>query len=214
MSNRREIHDRVLQAADKGDLASAYSEWASTYDADLVDEMGYRAFSIASDLLIDQLQSSGARILDAGCGTGLVGSYLTRAGYASIDGLDYSADMLAQAQAKSVYTNLLQGDMTTTLAIPDDCYDAVICVGTFTLGHVGPGALGELVRVTRPGGYVCFTVRDAAWLQHEYARHIDELSDEGLWELLESRQATYIEDEGSMGQVVLCRVTDAAADGP
>ena len=214
MSNRREIHDRVLQAADKHQLASAYAEWASTYDADLVDEMGYRAFSIASDLLISHLRSSQARILDVGCGTGLVGSYLTRAGYASIDGLDYSADMLAQAKAKSVYSNLLQGDMTRTLALPDDFYDAVICVGTFTLGHVGPGALRELARVSRPGGYICFTVRDAAWRQHEYARHIDELSDHGVWELLESREAPYIEEEGSMCQVVLCQVTDAVADVP
>lgn len=214
MSNRREIHDRVLQAADKHQLASAYAEWASTYDEDLVDEMGYRAFSIASDLLISHLRSSQARILDVGCGTGLVGSYLTRAGYVRIDGLDYSADMLAQAKAKSVYSNLLQGDMTTTLALPDDFYDAVICVGTFTLGHVGPGALGELARVSRPGGYICFTVRDAAWRQHEYARHIDELSDHGVWELLESREAPYIEEEGSMCQVVLCQVTDAVADVP
>ena len=66
MSNRREIHDRVLQAADKHQLASAYAEWASTYDEDLVDEMGYRAFSIASDLLISHLRSSQARILDVG----------------------------------------------------------------------------------------------------------------------------------------------------
>ena len=134
--------------------------------------------------------------------------------YVSIDGLDYSADMLAQAKAKSVYSNLLQGDMTTTLALPDDFYDAVICVGTFTLGHVGPGALGELARVSRPGGYICFTVRDAAWRQHEYARHIDERSDHGVWELLESREAPYIEEEGSMCQVVLCQVTDAVADVP
>ena len=42
-------------------------------------------------------------------------------------------------------------------------FDAVICAGTFTCGHVGPEALREMVRITKKGGYICFTVRKQEW---------------------------------------------------
>jgi predicted TPR repeat methyltransferase len=211
MSNRKEIHDRVLNAADADALADAYAEWAPRYDADLVQEMGYRAYVTASDLLAVYERNLEARILDAGCGTGLVGAYLANlptGGYTHIDGLDYSPDMLAQAHAKGVYANLRQGDLTAALEIPSDHYDAVISVGTFTLGHVGPAALDELVRVTRPGGYICFTVRSEAWQQHEYQSEIDRLAGRGCWQVIETREAAYIEQEGSSCRICLCLVGD------
>ena len=133
-SERKEIHDRVLNAANVDALADAYAEWAPRYDADLVQEMGYRAYVTASELLAAHETDLEARILDAGCGTGLVGAYLAdpaTGGYTRIDGLDYSPDMLAQARSKGVYADLLQGDLTGTLGIPSDRYDAVISVGTF-----------------------------------------------------------------------------------
>jgi hypothetical protein len=40
MPTRKEIHDRVLKATDKDELAASYSEWATDYDRDVVDELG------------------------------------------------------------------------------------------------------------------------------------------------------------------------------
>jgi 2-polyprenyl-3-methyl-5-hydroxy-6-metoxy-1,4-benzoquinol methylase len=73
MSTRREIHDRVLNASNTEELMTAYSEWAEKYDNDLLGEMGYVAPMIASKLLVSHLEDKGARIMDAGCGTGIVG---------------------------------------------------------------------------------------------------------------------------------------------
>jgi len=206
MSNRKEIHDRVLNAVDVDALADAYAEWAPSYDADLVKEMGYRAYATASDLLTAHERDLETRILDAGCGTGLVGAYLAKAGYTQIDGLDYSTDMLAQARDKGVYASLLQGDLTGTLKIPSDRYGAVISVGTFTLGHVGPRALEELIRVTRPGGHICFTVRSEAWEQHDYQAVMDRLAQQDAWRVVECMEAIYIEQEGSTCRICLCLV--------
>lgn len=36
MSNRKEIHDRVLNASNKEELMDAYSDWADRYDSDLL----------------------------------------------------------------------------------------------------------------------------------------------------------------------------------
>jgi predicted TPR repeat methyltransferase len=208
MSSRKEIHERVLNATDVDALADAYAEWAPNYDDDLVAQMGYRAHVTAADLLIAHEKDLAARILDAGCGTGLVGAHLADAGYRQIDGLDYSTDMLAEADRKGIYTNLLQGDLTGTLQIPGDLYDAVISVGTFTLGHVGPKALKELIRVAKPGSHICFTVRSEAWQQHDYPATVTELVRQGAWQAIESREVVYIEQEGSSCQLCLYVVGD------
>lgn len=206
MTNRRSIHERVLSATDADQLASAYADWASSYDADLTGEMGYRAHTAVAQALRAVLAPDDTRVLDAGCGTGLVGVELSRLGYGTIDGVDYSPDMLAEAEHKAVYAELDEADLTGDLDIPTDRYDAVTCVGTFTLGHVGPSALGELVRVTRPGGYLCFTVRDEAWQRDDYPAALQALTDDGRWSEVSVEVVPYIEEEGSTCHLCLYRV--------
>ncbi len=207
--NRRSIHERVLSAASADELASAYGDWATSYDDDLTGEMGYRAHTTVARTLREVLEPEGARVLDAGCGTGLVGVELARLGYDDIDGVDYSPDMLAEADKKEVYTRLEEVDLTDELDLPSDHYDAVTCVGTFTLGHVGPSALGELIRVTRPGGHLCFSVRDEAWERDEYAAALQALTGQGRWTEVSVEVVPYIEEEGSTCHICLYRITPA-----
>jgi len=207
--NRRSIHERVLSAASADELASAYGDWATSYDDDLTGEMAYPAHTTVARTLREVLEPEGARVLDAGCGTGLVGVELARLGYDDIDGVDYSPDMLAEADKKEVYTRLEEVDLTDELDLPSDHYDAVTCVGTFTLGHVGPSALGELIRVTRPGGHLCFSVRDEAWERDDYAAALQALTDQGRWTEVSVEVVPYIEEEGSTCHLCLYRITPA-----
>ncbi len=66
MGNRKEIHDRVLNATDKEQLADAYKEWADQYDHDLLQEMDYVAPDHASKLLLSFLKDKNADIMDIG----------------------------------------------------------------------------------------------------------------------------------------------------
>jgi len=207
MNKRTAIHERVLNATDKEDLAAAYAEWADAYDHDLLDDLGYVAPQIAVSMLAEQMYQSDALILDAGCGTGIVGALLHTSGYRQIDGLDYSQRMLDKAGEKAAYKTLSQGDLMSPLPIPDDRYDVVISVGTFTCAHVGPQALNELVRITRPGGCLCFTVRDQAWHEENYRAVIDDITSRGMWRRIEERTSPYIEKEGSECVVCLYEVT-------
>jgi len=207
VSNRRDIHERVLQAKTPAELAAAYADWAGKYDADLVGEMGYAAPRAAAEILHAGLTSSDARILDAGCGTGLVGEELHRVGYRRLVGLDYSADMLEHARRKNVYVELLQGDLTKPLELKADQFDATICVGTFTLGHVGPDTIAHLIRVTKPCGLICITVRDEAWQQDDYESTFSLLQDEQLVEMIAERHLPYIAEEGSLCRVCLMKVS-------
>ena len=156
-----------------------YDKWASTYDAEMANETHeYVAPAAASRHLVDLLDADAiakCKILDAGCGTGLVGQQLARAGASTIDGVDLSEGMLAVARNTGAYKNLSTADLSNTLDIQDGAYDAVICVGTLTQGHVGPGALRELVRVAKAEGYIVTTVLDKIWTSGGYEAEVDGL---------------------------------------
>jgi len=209
VTTRRPILERVVFAKNQEELAAAYADWAADYDSDLVDEMGYEAPFTAAALLHEHLDMPDARILDAGCGTGLVGKALAALGHSQIDGLDFSAEMLAQAQKKGVYQRFIQADLTQPLGIADNEYEATACVGTLNLSHVGPGAISELVRVTSGGGPVCFTVREEAWVRDPYEETLAELEQAGQCRLRDVREIPYIEEEGSSCRLCLLETLDA-----
>lgn len=206
MSNRKEIHDRVLNATCTDELMAAYCEWADKYDNDLMNEMGYVAPMVTCKLLQTYLYYKDAYILDAGCGTGIVGVLLHKEGYCNIEGIDYSRHMLDKAKEKDVYQALSQSDLTQPLNIPDDTYDAIVSVGTFTCGHVGPDAFDELARITKPGGVVCFSVREQAWEEDDYRERLREMENNGIWELQELLTADYIKKEGARCKVCLYKI--------
>lgn len=111
--------------------------------------------------------------------------------------------MLEKAKAKGVYTRLHQGDLTGRLDLAEQSYDAIICVGTFTCGHVGLEAFDKLIRITKPGGLLCFTVRDQAWEEDNYRIAMDKLEKSGIWKCLEEKTADYIQQDGTSCNVCI-----------
>ncbi|WP_018099739.1 class I SAM-dependent DNA methyltransferase [Sinorhizobium meliloti] len=166
-------HNALRQAAQKrikashalgGDpdcLAQYYREWADSYELD-VDRECYCGPSIVAELAgavqaayIGRERAATA-ILDAGCGTGLVGIELEHLGFRLIDGFDLSEAMAEMARQTGVYRTV-EDDVDLNRPISDyssASYDMTVCCGIFTLGHVHPRALRELARVTRPNGFV------------------------------------------------------------
>jgi len=109
----------------------------------------------------------GARVFDAGCGTGQWGVALALAGY-GIRGLDNSPGMVAAAQDRRVAHGLDDdaasfevGDLEAT-GFPDASVDAIIC--RLVLDFVpSPGlVLTEFRRILRPGGRLVLWVLGAA----------------------------------------------------
>lgn len=190
-----ELWKATYEAETSEDLADAYQKWADLYDRDTLEVMGYVGPKVAANMLDYHLDSTNCRVLDAGCGTGLVGEALNRMGYKNIDAMDFSSDMLDVAKTKKIYNQMFQEDMNETLDIPDNAYDATICVGTFTYAHVGPHAFDELVRVTRPGGHICFTIRDGAYQDYGYRNKMLKMEACSRWALEELREADYLVKE-------------------
>jgi predicted TPR repeat methyltransferase len=192
MTETPRLWTATYEADTAEELVEAYKNWAGDYDQDTLDTMGYVGPHVAASMLDYHLDSKAYHVLDAGCGTGLVGEYLQQLGYQNVDAMDFSRDMLNEAEKKGVYKRLFQGDMNRDLDIPDDRYDATICVGTFTYAHVGPHAFDELVRVTRPGGHICFTIRDGAYQEYGYRNKMLEMEACAKWELQEMKEEDYL----------------------
>ena len=71
------------------------------------------------------------------------------------------------------------------LDFPSNMFDAVICVGTLTLGHAPARSLEELNRITKPGGYIVFTLRPDVYREKGFKELQDKLEQDERWELIE-----------------------------
>lgn len=187
--------DKVYTAKNHEDLMDAYKDWASDYDKDTVGRFGYVAHVASAEALDKVIESPDAYILDAGCGTGLVGEELNKKGYSRMDALDYSKEMLDIAAQKEVYQSHIQADLSKPLDIEDNKYDAVVCTGTFTYGHVDANAFDELIRITKPGGAICFTIREGAYEEYGYRDKMILLEQKNEWELLGMHDTDYLKNE-------------------
>jgi SAM-dependent methyltransferase len=154
--------DAVYGATSPTELASAYDEWAASYDSDMA-EVGYRHPAVGLALLTRHLPVGSRPILDAGAGTGLIGELLGTVGYPEVDALDASLGMLEVARSKNAYREFHHAFLGERLAFDDGKYTAVISTGVFTTGHVGVEGLPELFRVVRPGGVIVLSVKMTLW---------------------------------------------------
>jgi SAM-dependent methyltransferase len=95
--------------------------------------------------------ASGARALDAGCGTGFQMALLRELGF-NTHGVDLSGGLLALARRKFPGAPLARGDLES-LPYRDGAFDVVVCCGsTLSFVDAPERALGELARVLAPGG--------------------------------------------------------------
>ena len=155
---RTERIQRVYETKDYAELASEYNVWASDYDDDL-RALGFSGPRAGAETLARYVADKEEKVLDAGAGTGMVGEELARLGFKYITALDLSPGMLKTANKKSVYEELVVGELGKPLEFETGRFAGTTCIGTLTFGHAPPESLDELVRVTEAGGTVVFSMR-------------------------------------------------------
>ncbi|WP_422002249.1 class I SAM-dependent DNA methyltransferase [Reyranella sp.] len=179
---------QVYGARSDQERRSAYAAWANDYESDLAN-FGYLLPGVAAALAARHVAIGDGTILDAGCGTGLVGQLLSLVGFGPIVGVDLSEDMLAEAGKKGVYDELRMMRLGDELDFPDDGFAAILCVGTLTPGHAGPETIEELLRIVRPGGRIIFSLRADEGIDPGYGEIIEHLQFDGRWRHVESSPA-------------------------
>ncbi len=177
----------------ESDTLDFYDRWADDYDAQLERGLDYIAPSELARTLAKHQASGDVPILDVGCGTGLTGCCLKEIGFSTIDGLDFSTAMLGKAREKGVYRKLIEADLNSPLAFGDGAYGAVISSGTFTLGHVGPEPIDELLRVLAPGAFFACTVHTKIWDSIGFSSKFDALRSAGIIRRVEQHTGRFFE---------------------
>ncbi|MBT4933280.1 MAG: class I SAM-dependent methyltransferase [Rhodospirillaceae bacterium] len=184
-SDDREAFLRQVYGAQNGEeLTSIYDDWATRYDSDLT-AFGYRNPAVAAGLIGRHIDADSGTLLDAGCGTGLLGEILSYMGYLDLAGIDLSQGMLDQAAVKSVYTNLKQMALGTELAFEDGRFAAVVSFGVLTAGHAPPQSLDEMIRITKPGGHLIFSLSNLVYEPLGFKDKLASLAAQGRWREIE-----------------------------
>jgi predicted TPR repeat methyltransferase len=172
------------------EIMKYYDEWGYKYDQDMVD-WNYTGPKETVTLFKKYTNNKEIKIYDAGCGTGLVGVELKKCGYRNFDGADLSQKLL-DLVPKDLYQNLSKVDLNQSLDIKDNEYEAVLCVGTFTFGHVKPPALDEFIRIIKNKGLLCFTINEGIYEEYGFDKKIKELTENNLWKKKEFFKSDYI----------------------
>jgi SAM-dependent methyltransferase len=149
-------------------VTDGYREWSGTYESVVQDEMDLR--------LLERIRAvdwgAAERTLDLACGTGRIGRWLRARGVRSLDGIDLTPEMLAQARAKKVYDRLLQGDLRAT-GLPPATYDLIVEVlADEHLAELQP-LYEEAARLSRPGGRFVLVGYHPQFLMNGIPTHFD-----------------------------------------
>ena len=174
----------IYSSQNNSELSERYDEWAKDYDKDLSEVFGWIAPKTASDYLAKYVEAN-SNVLDAGAGTGLVGLALGEHGFQNLTAMDLSKGMLKEARNKNVYKSFDQMTLGEHLDYETNSFDAVITVGVMTLGHAGPESFDELIRITKPQGYIVFTIRTDVYLENGFKEKQAEVESNKLWKLIE-----------------------------
>ena len=169
------------------------AEWNYSGPRETVDT--FRKYALNKDILI----------FDAGCGTGLVGQQLKKHDYKNFHGADLSQKLL-DSVPENLYQKLIKADLNQAINVSDNTYNAVMCVGTFTYGHVKPQAIDEFIRITKKDGLICFTINEGIYKEYGFDLKINDLKKENKWEELEFFKSDYIASKDVNAWLGLYRV--------
>jgi predicted TPR repeat methyltransferase len=139
-------------------VETLFDQYADRFEASLVDQLGYQGPAQILDALLRAGRTRFDRVLDLGCGTGLMGQAIKpHAGW--LEGYDISARMLKQAGAKGVYDALDKRDLSQ-LVLGGPPFDLILAADVF----IYVGALEQIVGWSaaslNPGGILAFTLEE------------------------------------------------------
>ena len=116
---------------------------------------------------------------------------LKKYGFKNFYGADLSQKLLDLAP-KDLYQKLDKVDLNKSIQEEDNVFDAIMCVGTFTFGHVKPPALNEFIRITKNKGLICFTINEGIYEDYGFDKKLNELNNKKLWKMKEFFKSDYI----------------------
>ena len=167
-------NDSQTSRADSVYVRRVFDVFADSFD-EALSGLNYRVPQLIADSLNEKkadFPDRKLRILDLGCGTGLVAAQLKK--YwpdSAVSGVDISPNMLAQAEQKNIYNQLVEADLETFLAEKKSAFDLIVAADVLTyfgdLKTIFSGVFGLLEKT---GKFVFSASRNthdnAGWFLH------------------------------------------------
>ena len=177
MSSKKGLND-AYAVKTPGDNIKLYKVWASSYDDDFAKKNDYRSPVLISNYYDKYSNKNDVPVLDVGAGTGLIAEVMNKKNTIDIDAIDISPEMLESAKSKNCYNKLIEADLTKNLDIDNNYYGAIVSAGTFTHGHIGPNALDELLRVTKPSGLFVITIHSKVYVNQNFEQKFQDINEQ------------------------------------
>ena len=177
MSSKKGLND-AYSVKTPEDNIKLYRVWASSYDDDFAKKNDYRSPVLISNYYDKYSNKNDVPVLDVGAGTGLIAEVMNKKNTIDIDAIDISPEMLESAKSKNCYNKLIEADLTKNLDIDNNYYGAIVSAGTFTHGHIGPNALDELLRVTKPSGLFVITIHSKVYVNQNFEQKFQDINEQ------------------------------------
>ena len=177
MSSKKGLND-AYSVKTPEDNIKLYKVWASSYDDDFAKKNDYRSPVLISNYYDKYSNKNDLPVLDVGAGTGLIAEVMNKKNTIDIDAIDISPEMLESAKSKNCYNKLIEADLTKNLDIDNNYYGAIVSAGTFTHGHIGPNALDELLRVTKPSGLFVITIHSKVYVNQNFEQKFQDINEQ------------------------------------
>ena len=177
MSSKKGLND-AYSVKTPEDNIKLYKVWASSYDDDFAKKNDYRSPVLISNYYDKYSNKNDVPVLDVGAGTGLIAEVMNKKNTIDIDAIDISPEMLESAKSKNCYNKLIEADLTKNLDINNNYYGAIVSAGTFTHGHIGPNALDELLRVTKPSGLFVITIHSKVYVNQNFEQKFQDINEQ------------------------------------
>ena len=185
LKNTRQLR-KAYTSRSAEEIRKYYDEWAGDYETHM-GNVGYTHPAMVAAMLSRHVPPGDDAILDAGAGTGIMAELLVAMGYPNVVGIDNSPKMLAVAANKKQYRDLRHMTLGEPLDFADDHFAAVVGAGVFTEGHAPLSGLDELIRVTRAGGHIVFTI-SRTYLEGSFDEKGKALEAAGRWQFVDASE--------------------------
>ncbi|EBA10860.1 class I SAM-dependent DNA methyltransferase [Roseobacter sp. CCS2] len=203
MTNKKDVLRPSLWTPRPVDETIAvYADWADNYDAD-VSARGYKT----PDRLATALKAHttpDVAILDFGCGTGIGGAALRRAGFKTIDGTDVTVEMLDKATKRGIYRKTWHSS-PDNMGFDVGAYPVIIAVGVVSLGAAPPQTLAPLVAQLNTDGLLALSFNDPTLNDQSYIDALDAEVSKGRVEIIFRDHGPHLEDVGMGSDVIILR---------